>query len=326
MTEQELKKFKQIVESDLVTEKINEVEKHERASVIASLLNYLMFTKDYENIEYYLSSFLFNDYNEVCVLPTNFLNRKQNLTELQAAELMYNSFMKEGYLYHVTKTSNLDSILENGIVTLNKRFNENLYEECIKINKSFNRLLERNNKIQMDLIKIPLHKNLYENRFNSIYLSTNLQSALNIYGTGMEIFLDFVNRWRARVGVCSRDINLPKEELRQRLIEGMKHYQYEVQELELLLNFYDKHYEPIKPENKFDEKAIIMIPNKNIEETTTSASCGRRYDNLVRDKENFMDNYLSCVDLECSCEIASDDLIGITIGEDNSLKVHKKIK
>ncbi len=70
------------------------------------------------------------------------MTEEKGLTQTEADDLMFTNFIENGYLYHVTQTENLDSILEKGLVSLNKRFNENLYEECIKVNKCFNTLLK----------------------------------------------------------------------------------------------------------------------------------------------------------------------------------------
>ncbi len=256
-----------------------------------------------------------------------YLTAEEGLTQTEANDLLFTNFIKNGYLYRVTQTENLDSILEKGLVSLNKRFNENLYEECIKVNKCFNTLLKRNHRIQTDLIKIPQYRNLYKVRFEATYLSTNLESALNLYGSSMELFFDFLDRWCFQIGVIKSDRSLPKEELRQRIIEGMRCYQYYDQELELLLNFYDKHYEQTKPDNKLDEKAIIIVPNKNIKDRRTdSYSFG--YNKLINDKVNFRYNYSRCVDIECLSTFAPEDLIAITINSLDKnkvkLKVHKK--
>lgn len=109
------------------------------------------------------------------------------------------------------------------------------------------------------------------------------------------------------------------------MIEGIKKFQYDGNELEIILFFYDKYYEQISLDNKLDEKAIIMVSNKNIQDKSRhSMLCS--YNNLKKDKINFRYNYQYCNDIEYPYDIRSENLIAITIEGDNSLKVHKKIK
>ncbi len=322
---EEYYKFKQILESDIVAKKINEVEKENRPTVIASLLNYLSLVKDYENIQCYINDFLVDDHKEVHLLPIDFLEEKKGLSPNEIDNLLYTTLMNDGYLYHVTKSENLDSILEQGLVSLNKRFNENVYEECIKVNETFKTILKKNNKILMDLINIPGHRDLYKTRFKSVYLGTNLAAILNTYGSNMELFLTFLYRLGNLCCLNQEDWHLSREKIREKLIKGMQRYQYDQKELDIILSFYDKHYEQIRLDNKLDEKAIIIVPNKNIQDKSRhSMLCS--YNNLKKDKINFRYNYQYCNDIEYPYDIKPDDLIAITIEKDNSLKVHKKSK
>lgn len=93
MDKQELEKFKQIVESDIVAKKINEVEKENRPMVIASLLNYLSLVKDYENIEFYIHDFLIDNHKEVHLLPIDFLEEKKRLSPNEIDNFLYTTLI-----------------------------------------------------------------------------------------------------------------------------------------------------------------------------------------------------------------------------------------
>lgn len=320
MTQKELEQFREVIESDLVTERLNEVGRENRREFIASLINFLVLTKDYKNIECYIYDFLLY---EITTLPTDYLIEEKGLTQKEADALMYNNFMNDGYLYHVTKLDHLDSILEHGLVSLNKRFNEDLYDECIKVNTCFSNLLKRNNRIQTNLIKIPMHKNLYKTRFESIYLSTNLAAILSLYGSS-ELFFDFLDRWRSRLNIQMESMDLPKEELRQQLIEGMKMYQYDAWELDTLLQFYDKHYEQASTKDKLEEKAIIMVSNENIQDNAKYTSCN--YNELIQNKEYFRSHYQYCNDIEHPWDIEPKNLMAITIDSMDKNKVKLKVR
>lgn len=320
MDKQELEQFKQVVESDLVTERLNEVGKENRREFIAALIHFLVLTKDYKNTECYIYDFLFY---ENSTLPVGYLTEEKGLTQKEAEAFMYDNFINDGYLYHVTKSDHLDSILEKGLVSLNKRFNEDLYDECIKVNTCFNNLLKRNNRIQTNLIKIPMHKDLYKTRFESIYLSANLDAILVLYGSSSELFYDFLDRWISRLSVKKESMDLPKEELRQQMIEGMQMYQYDDWELDTLLHFYDKHYEQIRTTDKLEEKAIIMVSNENIQDNAKHTLCN--YNELIQNKEYFSSHFNSCYDIECPCDIKPENLIAITMDSVDKSKVKLKV-
>lgn len=325
MTQKELEQFKQIVESDLISHKLNEVEKEDKSIVIAALFDYLLLTKDYENIELYLNTIEISSprINKL-LLPREFLVKKNKMSDKEANAYMYNHFIHDGYLYHVTKSNHLDSILENGLVSLNKRFNEKLYEECIKVNKTFNTILKRTDGYAYDLIKIPNYEKLYQERFNSVYLSTNLSHALTVYGGPTEILDCFLNRLFhcLLIGRCCMD--LPKEELKDKIITGMKRFKYQEQELQTLIDFYDKLYEPMEDNEKLENKSILLVANNNITDNTENYLFDHEYNKLIQYPEKFSFYYKHCIDIECTHDIKPKDLIAITIEENNSLKVHKK--
>lgn len=326
MNQSEFEQFKEVIESNFVRNKLYAVDQLEKHDFLAALLNYLVLTKDYNGLEKYLQNGIIDAFGKISFLPTNFLMEVKGLNNQEANDFMYTNFMQDGYLYHVTKTSYLDSIFQQGLVSLNKKFNEDMYKKCLRVNRSFRSFIKRNNiKSRDDLIDIPDYDRLYKGRFKSIYLSTNLAHSLDLYGNASEIFDRFLDKILSVIKLEEKSKYLSKTQLRDKIINQMHHLSYQDNELQTLLDFYDQCYEFVD-QSIMKNKTIIMVPNDNIQDTTKNRMIYHTYNRLIKDKVNFVYHYQKCYDIECPHDIAPENLIAITIEEDHSLKVHRKVK
>lgn len=314
MNSLEFKRFKEIMESNLVRKKLLTYEESYKNQLLASLINFLLLTKDYDCAEEYLQKI--NTFTEVPLLPTWFLTEIKKLNNKEANDLMYHFFMNDGYLYHVTKKSHLDDVFQHGLVSLNKKFNENMYKQCLRINRSFR---------DIHLIDIPGYNQLYKKRFHSIYLSTNLAHALSVYGCSSEIFTLFLDNLLYILNIDESYKYLSKLELRNKIVSQLTQLSTEEKVLSNLINFYDQFYEPID-KNRIYNKMIVMVPRNHIRDTTCNDMISHTYNRLKKDKINFVYHYRNCCDIQSPYSIAPKTLIGITIDENSCLKVHTKKK
>lgn len=144
--------------------------------IIIRSLNFLISTRDFDNFDYYLS-------NYYKTFQTSYLMKK-GISINEVKSLMYDNYIKNSFLFHVTPSYNVDQILNDGLQTLNDKTGIDLYQESLKINRIFEDIHKRNNGLLgiKSLINIPGEVELNEERFNSIYLSSNLEYILNTYG------------------------------------------------------------------------------------------------------------------------------------------------
>lgn len=332
MTKEEFEHFKQVVESNLVTEMLNKLSENTESVIseikkkefITALLNYLILTKDYKNADYYLNDFIINSFDKIDFLPITYLREEKKLNAFEIDQFLFKNFIKSGYLYHVTKREYLDSILDKGLLSLNTRFNKKIYADCIDMNRCWKVIAFRNKLDTRDLILIPDMDRLYPERFDSVYLTTNLYVSLEeSYTVGNEFFRNFMNSLTLRLSI-GRDYRT-KEELENFLLFKLDTLDIQDHEKKIVLNFCSKYYEREKVASYIQDSIIIMTPNQEIFDFN-KLKHSYNYDRLVASAIDFTLNFQNCVDIECNHDIKPEGLIAITVEEDNSLKVHKKIK
>lgn len=231
-------------------------------------------------------------------------------------------FFQKGYLYHVTNTRNVDSILEQGLITLNKKFDQNLFIQVEEVNQCWKAIAKRNKiyKGYNTLIEIPGYKEVMNTRFESVYLSNDLTSALGLYGDESEIYKDFLQKLINTFDL-SKDIYLPQEALQQ-VITSKAHnlYKIEVKEWDCIIQFFNSLYESFEEENR---QSIILVPIQNINNQYMYSS---QYDNLRKEPYDFSFRYTMCSDIEYRKNISKEGLIAIDILEDTSKKVKLKVR
>ena len=112
-------RLKESLESDYFKEEIQDRSKQSRKygrKFLEKCLYFLISTRDFDNLKYFINHM----YNEL--FPYHYLREIKGLTKEQSELEIYNNFIKNGFLFHVTKTSNVDEILNNGLLTLNDKY------------------------------------------------------------------------------------------------------------------------------------------------------------------------------------------------------------
>lgn len=231
----------------------------EQKRIIIRSLNFLISTRDFDNFDYYLS-------NYYKTFPTSYLMKK-GISINEVKSLMYDNYIKNGFLFHVTPSYNVDQILNDGLQTLNDKTGIDLYQESLKINKIFEDIHKRNNGLLgiKSLINIPGEVELNEERFNSIYLSSNLEYILNTYGKKGEFAEYFVRNFFWGFGVEAEYHYMSKKEINYEILNALEDSRLKIkdEEIDALLGFFNIIYHE-RQKNENLGQSIILIPNKTI--------------------------------------------------------------
>lgn len=284
--------------------------------IIIRSLNFLISTRDFDNFDYYLSN-----YHKT--FPTSYLIKK-GISKKVANSLMYENYIKNGFLFHVTPSYNVNQILNNGLQTLNDRTGIDLYQESTMINKIFGDIIKRNNGLFgiNSLINIPGEVDLNEERFNSIYLSSNLEYILNTYGKKGEFAEYFVRNFFWGFGVRSNYHNMSKEEINYEMLNALEDSRLKIkdEEIDALLGFFNIIYHERQKQENLGQ-AIVLIPNEVIKSSN-------KFEMLYR-KNIFGFDVPTIIELENGevinkGSISSDDLIILEPTPNKSLRLIKK--
>lgn len=259
-------KLKNIIESDYFQKRLLQKSTSDRSrkNFIISCLNFLITTRDFEKFNYFIDNYFLGYF------PTEYLLREKGLSVSEYEQLIFENYIKNGFLFHATPSFNVDSILERGLLTLNDRYNCDVYQKCIELDQVYRSIKEKNQSANekilslRTLINVPGRDGFMRERFDTVYLSHNLLDVLSTYGTMGEFSELFLCDLFFAIKGCHKEIKTSKQKLREELLSVIldKSIKISDAELKIVLNFFDMFYEEKYSEEK--EKAILLIPNLNI--------------------------------------------------------------
>lgn len=162
--------MKDLLESNKFTDMLieHDINNYFRREFLIRTINFLVATRDFDNLWYYL-----DNYKEL--FPNSYLEEYKNLSREEANKTIYRNYLIDGFLYHVTPNENLDNVLKNGILSLNDRCKTDMYRESMKVNTYYKKLVDRHNSspysrtIAEKLITEVGKEELTEARFKNVY-------------------------------------------------------------------------------------------------------------------------------------------------------------
>jgi len=267
-------KLKEAIESDFFRQILIEKSSHslkQVRSILERVLFFLISTRDFENFNYYLER-LNNEQ-----FPYQYLKMKRQMTTEQAQQFIFENFIKDGFLFHVTSNKNIGQILEKGILTLNDKYRCNVYEKCLELDRIYHELQKRNKNNQRDffrlrsVINVPGKSNFTEDRFDTVYLSSKLDYLLDTYGEigefSMFLIEDLFYAFNGSYGLKKCD---NKEKQKEKIVHSIRESGIIINEEELnfILEFIEIFGEDNK--SKAHEKAILMVPSQCIQPKNSS--------------------------------------------------------
>lgn len=257
-----IKKMNQSLQNADLVSMLIESEKSNsdyRRRLIVRIINYLISTRDFDGFNYYL-----NNYHEI--FPNSYL-RNKGLTKEESTDTIYENFIKNGFLFHITPSYNVDEIMKHGLKTLTDRCDTNIYQKSLEVNKVYNTIKRRNEGLfsLTSLVSIPGYVELEEERFNSVYLSSNLDYILKTYGLSSELSNYFLRDLFYAFKGKEKYEKMTKQEIREEIISMMQSSKATIyeQEIDLILEYFNQIYHE-KEGTRNTEQAILMIPNSII--------------------------------------------------------------
>lgn len=260
--------LKQLLESDYFSRIIKEKEQissEAKRKFITKAFNYLITTRDFTGFEKYIDRYYKENF------PYKYLYHEKGLSTEEIKRLTHDNFIKNGFLFHITPSHNLESIHKDGLLTLNDKYQCDLYQKCLELEKIYQNIRTRNiNKYPellrtSSLIRIPGFSSLEERRFNTVYLSSNLDYITKTYGEFGEFSTFFVRDIFSNLNLREEIDYFSKEELKLKLINLLCNSNLKIKdkEIEKILDFYNLIAEDNK-KNKDSYQSLLMIPTTKI--------------------------------------------------------------
>lgn len=288
---------------------------------LEKVLYFLISTRDFDGLDYFIEHL----YNET--FPYHYLREIKGLNPEEIESKLYNNFIKNGFLFHITRNSNVDKILNTGLLTLNDKYKCDVYQKCLELDKVYQGLREKNRNnpnhifASPTLINIPGGHGFDEKRFNTIYLSSNLKYILDTYGDVGEFSGNLVEDIFAAFNgyyESEEDLEIKINKILEAII--VNNISIKDDELFFILDFIKAFSEGKKePEN---EKTILMIPNSSINFSSNSYRMLYTENKLKLKAEIIMG--FNDGEVENDGSIKSEEIIALIPQKDSTYKV--KIK
>ncbi len=309
MNIEEFKQLKTILEAEDFYQKTHHVER-----LLSSWLQFITLTKDFKKFE---------NFKEKNTYLWPFLLKNYSCEESKLNCKLYNQFIQDGYLFHITQEANKKIILENGILTLHSRFGKEMYRDCCELNHYWRNMAKKISNVPNRLILIPNKDRIYKKRFESVYLTTDIKDGLLWYGNGMEVFHLFIDSLIENIGLPCENKYEERNTLRNKIVMKLNTFdKITEKEKQIILNFYDKYYEKMS-KGIWENKTIIMVPQKQI---IKQNAFSYDYQQLMKNPLEFYQYYLRCNDIEYKENISNEGLIAITLNETKDAKVKIKVE
>lgn len=317
-------KLKQCLENEKFTKTLSsngEVNSDSRRLFLVKSLYFLISTKDFENFDNF-----FNFYQRD-IFPYEYLKETRNLSDEKVQSIIYDNFIKDGFLFHVTPSTNVDEILDNGLRTLNDKYKCDLYRKSLALNETYSKIRARNSMLNQlfkmpSLINIPGLKEYHEDRFNTVYLSSNLDYILKTYGEFGELFSLFIRDLLWTFNNFDDVDTLTKVELKNKVIQIIKNSNAQIydEEISQILDYIETIYEDKK--NECSTKTILLVPTNTITSNFTYFDTLYKENSLNLPIESILDFHNG--EIGSSESIHPNDIIAINTNRDKSLSLKRK--
>lgn len=316
-------KMKQALECEMFKEELYSRKSEEaRRLYIVKYLYFLIGTKDFDGFIKYLNRY----YKDV--YPFEYLSDYSSLSDEEIEETVYKNMLIDGFLFHVTPQSNISNILKNGLLTLNDKYECDMFLRSNEVNETYASIKDRNQGLDIlkmrQLVSIPGITVYEHDRFNNVFLSSNLEYALKTYGENGELSSMFLRDILWAFGIKEDIFGMKLETIKSFVIKSIRDRGIQIydQELDKIFSFLDLIYEE-KVTNDDSKKAIVMVPTKDIVNST------RHFNEFFRGKD-YMAWPLSMIhefhsgEIQNEGSISPDNLMILDTDEDNNFVLKKK--
>ena len=318
-------RLKESIESDDFKEElicINERSYKHARLFLEKALYFLISTHDFNNFEYFIN------HRSSEKLPYRYLEEVKGLTKEEIKKELYKNFIRDGFLFHITRKSNVSQILNTGLLTLNDKYKCDVYQSCLDLDLVYQRIKERNkdnsNHIFTlpSLINVPGGYGFTKERFNTIYLSSDLGYILDTYGEVGEFSSLLVDDIFCAFTGYYEPLEDDKEKKISKIFDAILKNDIQITEEELfyILDFIKRFSEEKKESST--EKSILMIDNNSLKNPSPVFEMLYRKNNLNLTVETIIQHNEG--EIEHQGSIESQDIIALIPEDDNTYKVRIK--
>lgn len=310
-------KLKQCLENEKFTQILlasGNINSDSRRLFLVKSLYFLISTRDFDNFDNFLN------YYHRDIFPYGYLKEKQKLSDEKVQSIIYDNFIKDGFLFHVTPRTNVDEILDIGLCSLNNKYKCDLYNKSLLLNETFSKIRVRNSMLNHSFK--PGLNEYHENRFNTVYLSSNLDYILKTYGESGELFAFFIRDLLWTFHSFDDVDTLTKDELKNKIIKMIKNSDAKIynEEIKQILEYLETIYEDKK--NEYNTKTILLVPTSTITSNNTYFNSLYKENSLNLPVETILEFQQG--EIESSESIPPNNIIAINTNRDKSLSL--KIK
>lgn len=318
-------RLKESIESDVFKEELISINAHSYKHArlfLEKALYFLISTRDFDNFEYFIK----HRYSEK--LPYRYLEEVKGLTKEEIEKELYKNFVRDGFLFHITRKSNVSQILNTGLLTLNDKYKCDVYQNCLELELIYQCIKGRNKDNSNhvftlpSLINVPGGYGFTKERFNTIYLSSNLGYILDTYGEAGEFSSLLLDDILCAFTGYYEPLEDDKEKKINKIFDAISKNNIQITEEELfyILDFI-KSYSEEKKESS-TEKAILMIDNNSLKNPSSDFDILYRKNSLNLTVVTIIQHNEG--EIEHQGSIAPQDIIALIPEEDKTYKV--KIK
>ena len=321
-------KMKKVLESEIYKSELlfrgeAGIDSDARRNFIVKTFYYLIGTRDFDNIERFFSRYYRDIY------PFEYLKENTTLDENDIEEMVYRNILFDGFLFHITPQSNVNNILEKGLLTLNDKYGCDMYQRCNEVNETYSCIKDRNQGLDIlkmrQIVSIPGITGYEHDRFNNVFLSSSLDYALKTYGLTGELSIMFLRDIFWAFGIKQDREGLSKEDIKNIFLynlnnRGINIYDKEVQ---VLLSFVDLIYEEQKEVNE-SKKAIVMVPVKDIKNSTPHFNRMYKSEEMISWPLSLIHEYHSG-EIQNEGSISPESIMIVDTNEDNSFVLRKGV-
>ena len=321
MIEEFYKNLKKCLESDYFTDLLlytGDINCDARRLFLVKALYFLISTRDFDNFNNYLNKW----YKDI--FPYQYLKEKTNLTDKEIKNMIYDNFIRNGFLFHVTPSNNVNDILSSGLKTLNDKYKCNLYKKSIELNLAYSQIRTRNaNKTELlkntSLISTPGSRACREDRFKTVFLSSNLDYILKTYGESGELFNFFIRDLQLSLNNYDNVDSLTKDELKNKVIKMIKKSNIQIldEEIMQILDYMETIYEDKKDNDT--TKSILLVPTNSIVNNSNEFKCLYKENSFNLPIEDILAHDHG--EIRSVGSISPDKIIAITTNKDKSLSL-----
>lgn len=311
-----LNNLKEVLESSTMTTYLRSLSSDsERLKLLQKALYFLVATRNYEEVFQYLLKY--NDFT----FPESYMASK-NIVEKQAQNIFKTNYLDNGFLYHGTSKVHSDSIINNGLYGLNRKYDNELKKDLENINSLCQSITLATKKYNGDSANLSSELPacfLFE-ILDRVYLTPEIAQAFSYSSACNGWFRNFVNKLVLFFnGSCYLDFE-NKDNLINSLLLVIHNSNaiINIKEKQAIINFIEKYYDELELKDTIYNKVIVFVKN----DIELNQSMKKQLESINNKNRKIVYNLAKLDECNLYCQkVMPNDLALLSINDDYSLSL-----